>query len=160
MTFMTERKANKMQSIYRPSYSLLRAMILQVIGAILWVSGINWAIWTIILTHRESPFFPVFEGLGDYGTASDSTPLTATDVLEVLELFRALEDYGSASDFTPLLAVAITLSILVGVFLHLLGAGITRNAIIDLDKASKQMESNELEELRERLAQAEQKLEV
>ena len=152
---MTERKANKMQSIYRPSYSLLRAMILQVIGAILWISGINWAIWTIILAHRESPFFPVFEGLGDYDTASDSTPLTTT---EVLELFRALEDYGSASDFTPLLAVAITLSILVGVFLHLLGAGITRNAIIDLDKASKQMESNELEELRQRLEQAEQKL--
>lgn len=127
-----------MQSINSLSYRLMKAIIWHIAGAILWISGINWGIWTIILTQRESPFYSVFEG-----SKGDS-----------------FDFYGDPSDFTPLLAVAIILSILVGAGLHVVGASIARDAIIDLDLATKrqQTEDKELQELKERLAQAEQKL--
>jgi len=91
----------------------------------------------LYLTQSESPFFFVFDSSEAYG--------------------------ADASDFTPLLAVAIILSILIGVGLHVVGASIARDAIIDLDLASKgqqreDKELKELQEMRERQAQAEQKL--
>lgn len=128
-----------MKSIYNPPYSFLPAIVLHIIGAILWVSGINWGIWTIILTQRESPFYSVFEG-----SKGDS-----------------FDFYGDPSDFTPLLAIAIIFCILLGLGFHLLGAVIAKNTIIELiaqDKASKQTENKELQELKERLAQVEQNL--
>ena len=123
-----------MQSIHNLSYRLLGAIIWHIVGAMLWVSGINWGIWTIILTQRESPFFYVFDSSEDYG--------------------------ADPSDFTPLLAVAIMLCILLGVTMHVVGASKSGDAIIDLDLASKrqQTEDKELQELKELLAQAEQKL--
>ena len=123
-----------MQSIHNLTYRLQKAVIWHIIGAILWISGINWGIWTIILTQSESPFFFVFDSSEAFG--------------------------ADASDFTPLLAIAIILCILVGVGLHVVGASISREAIIDLDLASKrqQAEDKELQEMRERLAQVEQKL--
>ena len=126
-----------MQSIHNLTYRLQKAVIWHIIGAILWISGINWGIWTIILTQSESPFFFVFDSSEAFG--------------------------ADASDFTPLLAVAIILSILIGVGLHVVGVSISREAIIDLDLASKgkqreDKELKELQEMRERLAQVEQKL--
>ena len=123
-----------MQSIHNLSYRLQKAVIWHIIGAVLWVSGINWGIWTIILTQRESPFFFVFDSSEAFG--------------------------ADASDFTPLLAVAIILSILIGVGLHIVGASISRDAIIDLDLASKRQETEdkELQELRERLDRVEKEM--
>lgn len=123
-----------MQSIHNLSYRLQKAVIWHIIGAVLWVSGINWGIWTIILTQRESPFFFVFDSSEAFG--------------------------ADASDFTPLLAVAIILSILIGVGLHIVGANISRDAIIDLDLASKRQETEdkELQELRERLDRVEKEM--
>ena len=75
--------------------------------------------------------------------------------------FDSSEAYGAdASDFTPLLAVAIILSILIGVGLHIVGANISRDAIIDLDLASKRQETEdkELQELRERLDRVEKEM--
>ena len=123
-----------MQSIHNLTYRLQKAVIWHIIGAILWVSGINWGIWTIILTQSESPFFFVFDSSEAFG--------------------------ADASDFTPLLAVAIILSIFIGVGLHVVGANISRDAIIDLDLASKRQETEdkELQELKERLARVEKDL--
>lgn len=111
-----------------------KAVIWHIIGAILWVSGLNWGIWTIVLTQSESPFFFTFDSSEAYG--------------------------ADASDFTPLLAVAIILSILIGVGLHIVGANISRDAIIDLDLASKRQETEdkELQELRERLDRVEKEM--